>query len=131
MTRLPCPAECDVVGAELTCELEKGHDYQHEANAVIEVRQSIDTVATTPFIVWWSDDGKAFVGSNNAVNLQVLRQRRHLVAVPPTRNVTVIPHVCDHDLHVEWSGRRLGLLIHPSGNAAMLDPCTYVNKDGM
>jgi len=62
----------------------------------------------------------------------VLRQQRHLVAVPPpSRNVTVIPHVCDHDLHVEWSGKRLGLLINPSGDAAMLDPCTYVNKDGM
>jgi hypothetical protein len=61
----------------------------------------------------------------------LLRRERRLVAVDPP-DVT-LPGVvtCVHDLHVNFGGRRVGLLVHPSGNAAMLDPCPHVNKDGL
>jgi hypothetical protein len=57
----------------------------------------------------------------------VLRQRRHLVPVPPALPVVVL---CTHDLHAVWNGQRIGLHVHPSGRQASLTPCTHNNKDG-
>ena len=54
-------------------------------------------------------------------SLRVLRQKRHLIAVPtqPTAQT------CAHDLHVVWGGQRLGVIVHPSGQSgsAQLCPC--------
>ena len=64
-----CPAWCEVVGGQVNCELEAGHEHEHEALDYITVRNdSGGTDALTPFLVWWADDGHAFVGSHRAVD---------------------------------------------------------------
>lgn len=58
-----CGATCSIGVEGFFCQLELGHEHEHEANVDITV-DSRDT----PIIVWWGDDGHAFVGSDKAVN---------------------------------------------------------------
>jgi hypothetical protein len=60
-----CPAECQIreVHPLIPCALDVGHEHEHEANLTIEVND-----VETWVLIWWGDDGHAFVGSNRAVD---------------------------------------------------------------
>lgn len=70
-----CVAWCNVAGTTVACDLQSPHEHEHEANTEIEVYDDDtgDVVATVPFLVWWGDDGHAFVGGNKAVNTGSIR----------------------------------------------------------
>jgi hypothetical protein len=63
---VPCSSTCDVNDAAAECVLLAGHEHEHEASIFIGAGDPDNT--ETPFLVWWGDDGHAFVGSNRAVN---------------------------------------------------------------
>jgi len=63
-----CEASASVAGLVVECELESPHEHEHEALLEIEVLDTADSGTLTPFLVWWGDDGHAFVGSNKAVD---------------------------------------------------------------
>lgn len=73
MTATRCQAWALVAGTEVTCELPDSHSHEHECTSEA-ITVPVGTVETetddieTPFIVWWSDEGDAFVGSDRAVN---------------------------------------------------------------
>lgn len=60
-----CEAECQIEEwwAPIPCCLDAGHEHEHEANFTITVADT-----RTPAVLWWGDDGHAFVGSNKAVD---------------------------------------------------------------
>lgn len=63
----PCPSTCDVNDMSADCLLQAGHEHEHEANLMIAAGEPPDDIETL-FIVWWGDDGHAFVGSDKAVD---------------------------------------------------------------
>ena len=63
----PCPSTADVNGGEVSCGLLSGHEHEHEVICTIETGICPDN-QETPFLVWWDDEGHAFVGSKKAVD---------------------------------------------------------------
>jgi hypothetical protein len=66
---LRCEAWCDIAGTQTECDLAPGHEYEHEATHQVEVWTPDDVSTITNFIVWWGNDGHAFVGSDKAVDI--------------------------------------------------------------
>lgn len=63
-----CEGWCEVAGSQTACELGAGHEYEHEATHEVEVFDAAGSGTLTNFLVWWGDDGHAFVGSDKAVD---------------------------------------------------------------
>lgn len=59
-----CEASCELSGQSLRCRLDAGHPYEHEDQDCSIFAYDVET----PIIVWWADDGHAFVGSDRAVD---------------------------------------------------------------
>lgn len=68
MSLSSCEAWCVLAGTQVICELETPHEYEHEATEHIEVMDPAGSGTLTTFLVWWGDDGHAFVGSKDAVS---------------------------------------------------------------
>lgn len=63
-----CEASCVLAGTQVECTLPAGHPYEHEASETVDVTDERNRLNETPFLVWWGNDGHAFVGSDKAVN---------------------------------------------------------------
>lgn len=63
---LACKAVACVMDTMVHCEQKHDHPHEHEGQVSVFVAVE-DEERETPVLVWWGDDGHAFVGSKNAV----------------------------------------------------------------